>query len=157
MSSAFERRNSESGKPFRFGIVVSSYNKPYTDGLLKAALEILQDHEIEIVRVPGAFEIPLQVQRLARAGKCDAVLALGLVWQGKTAHADEITRAVTDALMRIALEADTPILHEVLQVKTEAEAKARCLGKTLNRGREAAEAALAVAALHSKSKVRKPK
>ena len=160
MKAAGGRQKAEkdsAARLFRFGIVVSLYNRPYTDGLLKASLEILQDHEIEIVRVPGAFEIPLQVQRLAKTGKYDAVLALGLVWQGKTAHAGEITRAVTDALMQIGLETDTPVLHEVLQIKTEADAKARCLGKTLNRGREAAEAALAVAGLHPKFNIRKPK
>jgi len=97
-----------------------------------------------VVRVPGAYEIPLQVQRLARSKKYAAVLALGLIWQGRTLHAQEILRAVTDALMRISLETDVPVLHEVLAIKTEAEARARCMGKKLNRGREAAEAALAL-------------
>jgi 6,7-dimethyl-8-ribityllumazine synthase len=136
----------------RFALVVSTYNHEYTDALLAAALAALGDHPTETVRVPGAFEIPLQVQRLARTKKFAAVLALGLVWQGRTSHAQEITRAVTDSLMRIGLETDVPILHEVLAIKTEAEARARCMGKKLNRGREAAEAALAVAALGAKGK-----
>jgi 6,7-dimethyl-8-ribityllumazine synthase len=72
------------------------------------------------------------------------VIALGLIWQGRTRHAEEILHAVTDALMRISLETDVPVLHEVLAVRTEAEARARCLGKKLNRGREAAEAALSL-------------
>jgi len=135
--------SSRSFKP-RFAIVASEYNRAYTDALLKSAQAALKGHELEVVRVPGAFEIPLQVQRLARSKKYGAVLALGLIWQGRTQHAQEILRAVTDALMRISLETDVPVLHEVLAVKTEAEARARCMGTMLNRGREAAEAALAL-------------
>jgi 6,7-dimethyl-8-ribityllumazine synthase len=131
----------------RFALVVSTYNHEFTDALLTAALETLGDHPTETVRVPGAFEIPLVVQRLARSKRFAAVLALGLVWQGKTSHAQEITRAVTDSLMRIALETNVPVLHEVLAIKTEAEARARCMGKKMNRGREAAEAALVMATL----------
>ena len=135
----------------RFGLVVSRYNEAYTEGLLQAALKTLAAHETEVVRVPGAFEIPLQVQRLARTKKFAAVLALGVIWQGRTEHAREILRAVTDALMRISLETDVPVMHHVLAVKTEAEAKARCFGTKLNRGREAAEAALALLGPESES------
>ncbi len=135
---------SRSLKP-SFALVVSEYNREYTDALLAAAQVALTGYDQKVVRVPGAFEIPLQVQRLARTKKYAGVIALGLIWQGKTSHAQEITRAVTDSLMRISLETDVPILHEVLAIKTEAEAKARCMGKKLNRGREAAEAALALA------------
>jgi len=135
--------SSRSFKP-RFALVASEYNREYTDALLKSAQAALRGYELKIVRVPGAYEIPLQVQRLARSKKYAAVLALGLIWQGRTQHAQEILRAVTDALMRISLETDVPVLHEVLAVKTEAEARARCMGTKLSRGREAAEAALAL-------------
>ena len=128
----------------RFGLVVSEYNREYTDALLTSAQAVLQGYEQKVVRVPGAYEIPLQVQRLARTKRYAAVIALGLIWQGRTMHAQEILRAVTDALMRISLETDVPVLHEVLTIKTEAEARARCMGTKLNRGREAAEAALAL-------------
>jgi 6,7-dimethyl-8-ribityllumazine synthase len=131
----------------RIGIVASEFNREYTDALLASAQAGLKDAELKVVRVPGAFEIPLQVQRLARTGNYRAVIALGVVWQGKTLHAQEILRGVTDALMRIGLETDVPIIHQVLAVATEAEARARCMGTKLNRGREAAEAALAVIAL----------
>ena len=136
--------------PLRLALVASTYNREYVDGLLDAATTALRGHHLTTVRVPGSFEIPLQVQRLARTRRFAAVLALGVVWQGKTAHADEIVRAVTDALMRIMLETDVPVIHEVLSIKTEAEAKARCLGTKLNRGREAAEAALALAHLEKR-------
>jgi len=135
-----------SSKP-RFALVVSEYHRDYTDALLASARTALDGHELKIVRVPGAYEIPLQVQRLARTKRYGAVIALGVIWQGRTEHAREILRAVTDALMRISLETDVPVLHHVLAVKTEAEARARCMGVKLNRGREAAEAALALAAL----------
>jgi 6,7-dimethyl-8-ribityllumazine synthase len=136
-----------SSKRPRFALVASRYNLEYADGLLQSAQAVLAGHEMDVVRVPGAFEIPLQVQRFARTGRYAAVIALGVIWQGRTAHAQEINRAVTDALMRISLETNVPILHEVLAVKTEAEARARCFGDKLNRGREAAEAALEMAAL----------
>ena len=126
----------------RFGLVVSEYNREYTDALLRSAEAALAGHDVTVVRVPGAFEIPLAVQRLARTKKYAAILALGVIWQGKTEHAREILRAVTDALMRLGLENDVPIMHHVLAVKNEAEARARCFGTKLNRGREAAEAAL---------------
>ena len=130
---------------FRFALVASQFNREYTDALLNAAHEALKGHEVAIVRVPGAFEIPLQVQRLAKTKRYAAVIALGVVWQGKTAHAQEILRAVTDALMRISLEHDVPVIHQVLAVSTEAEARARCMGVKLNRGIEGAQAALALA------------
>ena len=130
---------------FRFALVASVFNREYTDALLASAQAALKGHELRIVRVPGAFEIPLQVQRLARTKRYAAVIALGVIWQGKTLHAQEILRAVTDALMFIGLETDVPVVHEVLAVTNEAEARARCLGKKLNRGHEAAQAALALA------------
>ena len=131
---------------FRFALVVSEYNRDYTDALLASARAALKGHDLKVVRVPGAYEIPLQVQRLARTKRYAAIIALGVIWQGRTLHAREILRAVTDALMRISLETDVPVLHEVLAVSTEAEARARCMGVKLNRGREAAEAALALVA-----------
>lgn len=132
----------------RFGIVCSTFNAEYTQGLLDAALDGLNGQTVNVLRVPGAFEIPLQVQRMAQSRRYAAVIALGVIWQGKTLHATEILRAVTDALIRIGLETDVPVIHQVLSIRTEAEAKARCLadGK-LNRGREAAAAALALAKL----------
>jgi 6,7-dimethyl-8-ribityllumazine synthase len=134
---------------FRFALVVSLFNREYTDALLASAQAALKGHELTVVRVPGAYEIPLQVQRLVRAEKYSGVIALGVVWQGKTLHAQEILRAVTDALMRISLENDVPVIHEVLAVSTESEARARCMGTKLNRGKEAAQAALALALAHA--------
>jgi 6,7-dimethyl-8-ribityllumazine synthase len=132
---------------FRFALVVSIFNREYTDALLASAQKALKGHELKVVRVPGAFEIPLQVQRAARSKRFDAVIALGVIWPGKTLHAQDILRAVTDALMRISLETDVPVIHQVLAVGSEAEARARCMGTKLNRGSEAAQVALSLALL----------
>lgn len=124
----------------RFTIVVADYHRQYADGMVNAARKVLQGHRVEEVRVPGTFEVPLAVKRALRK-KPDAVLALGLVWQGETPHAGLILKSATDALMRMMLQSDTPVLHHLVGVKTEAQARARCLGR-LNRGQEAAQAAL---------------
>ncbi len=127
-----------------FAAVVSRYNYEFTEALLINAQDVLRGYSIHVVWVPGAFEIPLQVQRLAKSKKYAAVLAFGLVWQGKTYHAQEILRAVTDALMQIALETDVPVIHEVLCVTSERDARDRCIKKKLNRGREGAHATLSL-------------
>ncbi len=134
-------------KKYRFGLVASRFNALYTDALLASAQEKLAGHDQVVVRVPGAFEIPLQVQKLAVTKKFDSILALGVIWQGKTAHASELLRVVSDALMKISLENNVPVIHQVLSVKNEKEARERTMGKELNRGREAAEAALSLAEL----------
>lgn len=126
----------------RIAIVASRFNEEHVNGLIDSALPLLKSHDVEIIRVPGAFEIPLAVQRAIRQKKAEAVIAFGVIWQGKTLHAELLARTVTEALMRVSLDHDTPVVHQVLTVKTEAEAKARCFGKKLNRGREAAETAL---------------
>ena len=127
-------------KKGRFVIVVADYHRKYADGMVQAARKVLRGHGVEEVRVPGTFEVPLAVKRALRK-KPDAVLALGLVWQGETAHADLILKSATEALMRMMIVTDIPVLHHLVGVRTERQAKDRCLGK-LNRGKEAAEAAL---------------
>ncbi|PAW78578.1 MAG: 6,7-dimethyl-8-ribityllumazine synthase [Verrucomicrobia bacterium Tous-C9LFEB] len=133
---------------YHIGIVVSRFNEEYTEALLQSALKELTKQAVSVVRVPGAYEIPLQVQRLAKSKKFDVVIALGVIWQGQTSHAAEIGRAVTDALMRITLDTGVPIIHQVLGLKTDAEARARCMGKKLNRGIEAAHAAIEMAGVN---------
>jgi len=127
-------------KKGRFVIVVADYHQKYADGMVQAARKVLRGHRVEEVRVPGTFEVPLAVKR-ALQKRPDAVLALGLVWQGETGHADLILRSATEALMRMMLETEVPVLHHLVGVKTARQARERCLGK-LNRGKEAAEAAL---------------
>ena len=132
----------------RIGIVCSRYNERYTDALLAAAVkELGNDAAVAVVRVPGAFEIPLALNRLARRGRVDALIALGLIWQGETDHAALISGEVARACTDIALAHDLPVVFEVITVRTEAQARARCLGKRLNRGAEAARTAREMARL----------
>jgi 6,7-dimethyl-8-ribityllumazine synthase len=134
----------------RFALIASRYNARYADALVRAARATLRaaGAEVAVYRVPGAFEIPVVAARLARAGapRPDALICLGVVIRGETAHADLIGRAVTDALVRLQVEAGLPVIHEVLLLDSEEQARARCLGR-LNRGREAAETALEMAAV----------
>ncbi len=122
------------------GIAASLFNQEYVDGLINAAQSHLKGYPLEIVRVPGSYELPLATQRLLVRKNIQAVIAFGLIWQGQTAHADLIGQAVTQALMDLMLQHNKPVIHQVLMVKNEAQAKARCFGTKLNRGTEAAEA-----------------
>jgi 6,7-dimethyl-8-ribityllumazine synthase len=132
-----------------FAIVASQYNNTYVQPLVEFASaeinELEPDAHVSLVRVPGSFEIPLAVKLFAMQRKFDAILALGVVLQGETAHAELIVRSVTGALMNLALEFTVPVIHEVLFLQNEEQAKARCLGAKLNRGIEAARAAVAMA------------
>jgi 6,7-dimethyl-8-ribityllumazine synthase len=132
-----------------FAIVASRYNNAYVQALIDSATSELNQVEpgadIHLVRVPGSFEIPLAVKLVGLQKKVDAILALGIVLRGETAHADLIARSVTTALMNLALELRIPVIHEVLLLDNEEQAKARCLGKKLNRGTEAARAAVSIA------------
>jgi 6,7-dimethyl-8-ribityllumazine synthase len=132
-----------------FAIVASQYNNTYVQPLVEFATaeinELEPDAHVSLVRVPGSFEIPLAVKLVAMPRKFDAILALGVVLQGETAHAELIIRSVTGALMNLALEFTVPVIHEVLFLQNEEQAKARCLGAKLNRGIEAARAAVAMA------------
>jgi 6,7-dimethyl-8-ribityllumazine synthase len=133
----------------RFGIVASQYNNAYVQPLVEFATaeihELEPGSDISLVRVPGSFEIPLAVKLVAMQKRCHVILALGVILQGETAHAELIARSVSTALMNIALEFTLPVIHEVLLLKDEQQAKARCLGRELNRGIEAARAAVAMA------------
>ncbi len=101
--------------------------------------------QTEIFDVPGSFEVPLVVQSVAERGDFEVVIAFGLLMEGQTAHAQLISSAVTDALMRIGLVTRVPIIHEILVVQDEAQARARCLGDEINRGTEAARVAVRMA------------
>ncbi|HEY5704702.1 MAG TPA: 6,7-dimethyl-8-ribityllumazine synthase [Terrimicrobiaceae bacterium] len=131
-----------------FAIVASQYNNSYVQPLVDSASAEINDLEpgahVFVVRVPGSFEIPLAV-KLAAVRQFDAIVALGVILQGETAHAELIARSVTGALLNLALEFRVPVIHEVLLLDNEEQAKARCLGTKLNRGIEAARAAVAMA------------
>ena len=131
----------------RIAIVASTYNTEYVDGMLNAALATLTNAgagEVELVRVPGAFEIPVVTAKLARRKRRrpEAIICLGVILRGETTHADNVGETVSRLLGEIAVETSVPVIHEVLLLENEAQAKTRCLSKGANRGNEAAHAAL---------------
>ncbi|MGD1979142.1 MAG: 6,7-dimethyl-8-ribityllumazine synthase [Akkermansiaceae bacterium] len=134
------------GGKMRISIVAAKFNQEYTDALVENAVEeidSLASHaRVDLVRVPGAFEIPVICKALIEEEEPDCVIALGCIIRGGTGHADLVATSVTEALQSLAIEKTTPIIHEVLLVEDEKQAYARCIGKTLNRGREAARSAI---------------
>jgi 6,7-dimethyl-8-ribityllumazine synthase len=132
-----------------FCIVASQFNAQYVQGLIDhatAELNVLApDATISLHRVPGAFEIPVVVKELASQRKANAVIACGVILQGETNHAQNLSRSVTDALQRIAVEQTMPVINVVLSFDNEDQARARCLEDGINRGTEAARAAVEIA------------
>ena len=105
--------------------------------------------DVELIRVPGAFEIPVVAAKLAQRKRLrpEAVLCLGVILRGKTTHAEHIGQSVTQSLAQIATDTTVPMIHEVLLLENKAQAKERCLSPKTNRGFEAAHTALIMASL----------
>ena len=139
-------------KGLKFGLVVSRFNDLFTGQLLKGALDCLARHgaaekDIEIVWVPGAVEQPLALQRLAQAKKHHALIALGAVIQGATSHAGLINAQVARALTQISLATGIPIVDGIVAAENLDQAIERCGSKAGNRGWNAAQTAIEMAAL----------
>ena len=145
MSTALQPRPRIITPRSRISIVASKYNETFTDALVENATaelnELAPQSRVDVIRVPGAFEVPLMVSEVIDRAKPDCVIALGLIVRGSTAHADLVATSVTHALQDLAVKSGIPVIHEVLLCDDEKQAYARCIGEQLNRGREAARAA----------------
>jgi 6,7-dimethyl-8-ribityllumazine synthase len=145
-----------------FAIIASRYNARYVDAMVRAARTELKRagaKNIRIIRVPGAYEVPIVAARLAREAHgqanthrasrskqhVSAIICLGVILRGQTAHAAHIGDAVSRALMDIQLRYEVPVIHEVLLLENEDQARARCLDRKHNRGAEAAQTAVSMA------------
>jgi len=131
-----------------FVIVASRYNARYVNSMVTAARRELQRSRarVRVVRVPGAYEIPVVAARLATQTKPPAaILCLGVILRGATTHAQHIGEAVSAALMQIQTQHGLPIIHEVLLLENRQQAEERCLSPRHNRGLEAAQTALEMA------------
>ena len=137
----------------KVGIVVSRFNDFFTRQLLQGAVDCLVRHGAEeknvtVVWVPGSYEIPFAVKKLAQARSCSALIALGTVIQGATPHAGLINSQVARALMQLALETGVPVIDGVVSAENLEQAIERCGTKAGNRGWSAAQSAIEMAHLN---------
>ncbi|MGV3773963.1 MAG: 6,7-dimethyl-8-ribityllumazine synthase [Verrucomicrobiales bacterium] len=139
----------KSAAGMKFAIVAAKYNERFTDALVEAArqeLEAANAASIDVIRVPGSFEVPAvaakALQALESGTGYAAVICIGVIFQGHTSHAQHIAEGVTNALAHLQIISARPVIHAVLLFENEEQAVIRCLGKELNRGTEAARVAV---------------
>ena len=139
------RRGSLDGKGLTVGLVAARYNQEIVDSLVEGALEALNEMGARaepVLSVPGSFELPVAAQALADAGDVDAVICLGCVIKGETAHFEHVAEAAARGILDVSLESGVPCVFGVLTTYTEEQARARA-----DKGREAAETAVEMANL----------
>ena len=139
----------------RIALVASRFNSPVVERLVKGAVDALVAHgadpaSLELIRVPGAFDLPPVVRRMAKSGSCDAIVALGAVIRGETAHFDYVAGECAAGLARIACETGVPVAFGVLTTDDEQQALERAGGREGNKGADAARAAIELASLMRK-------
>ncbi|MFW8601040.1 6,7-dimethyl-8-ribityllumazine synthase [Desulfobacterota bacterium M19] len=138
----------------KFGIIVARFNSFIAERLLDGALDTLrrsgvEDNDIEVVKVPGAYEIPLLAKKMADCGRYDAVICLGAVIRGATAHFDYVAGEVAKGIAQVSLEAGIPVIFGVLTTDTIEQAIERAGTKAGNKGSDCAAAAIEMANLLS--------
>lgn len=136
----------------RIALVASRFNAEIVDRLVQGAVEALVAHgaepaTLELVRVPGAFDLPPVVRRVAESGRFDAIVALGAVIRGETAHFDYVAGECAAGLARVSDETGVAVAFGVLTTEDEAQAMARAGGSEGNKGADAALAAVELASL----------
>jgi len=136
-----------SAEGLKFGIIVGRFNSFITERLLEGAIDCILMHggskeNIEIVKVPGSFEIPLTAKKLAKSGKYDAVICLGAVIRGSTPHFDYVANEVTKGIAQVSLETEIPISYGILTTDTIEQAVERAGTKMGNKGFDAAMVAI---------------
>ena len=153
-SQSLPRRPRLIGPRKTFAIVASMYNDSCMTGLLESTknelLSIMPTASVPLYRVPGAWEIPVCAEYVLQHTHADVIIALGVVIRGDTGHADLITSAVAQELQMMSTRHLTPVINMVLLTNSEQEARARCFGDEMNRGVEAARAAINMAELFTK-------
>ena len=132
---------------FRFAVIVSRFNDFVCSRLVEGAVDALQRHgateeQIFLIRVPGAFEMPLVAKKLAESGRYDAVICLGAVIRGATPHFDYVAAEVSKGIANVALESKIPVTFGVLTTDNLEQAIERAGSKSGNKGYEAAVAAI---------------
>lgn len=144
----------ETPEKTRLAIVVSRFNEPVTEALLQGALAQadlrgIPSAQVSVFSVPGAVEIPLVAQRLARSQKVDAIVCLGAVIRGETTHYDYVCQQVSSGCQQVALNEDLPVVFGVLTTENKAQAMDRCGGNHGHKGKEAIDVAIEMLALLS--------
>ncbi|MBS3914586.1 MAG: 6,7-dimethyl-8-ribityllumazine synthase [Bacteroidetes bacterium] len=140
-----------SKKDLKIGISVAEWNSHITGPLLEGGMRILESagfssDQIVVIKVPGAFELPLSAQWLLDNG-CDAAICFGCIIRGETPHFDFVSKATTDGILDLALKSGKPVIFGVLTTNDETQALERIGGKHGHKGEEAAETALWMLAL----------
>ena len=147
-------------KGFKFGIVVSRFNDFICERLLSGALDVLlrngaEEKDVEILKVPGAFEIPQVARKMALSKKYDAIICLGAVIRGATPHFDYIAAEVSKGVAMIGLEGEVPVAFGVLTTDNLEQAIERAGSKAGNKGWDAALSAIEMANLYQEMKAKK--
>jgi 6,7-dimethyl-8-ribityllumazine synthase len=143
------------GNGYKIGIVVSRFNSFISEKLLEGSLDILvrsgvQAEDIDVARVPGAFEIPLVTQKMARSKRYDALICLGVVIRGATPHFDFVANEVAKGSAQVMLDSGIPVLFGVLTTESIEQAIERAGSKAGNKGADVALAALEMISLMNK-------
>jgi len=134
-------------RDYRFAVLASRFNEFVVDALVKGAVDALRRHgasdkQVEIVRVPGAYDMPLVARKLAQSRRYDAIVTVGAVIRGQTAHFDYVAGECASGLARVSAETGVPVAFGVLTTDTAEQAMDRAGGKAGNKGAEAAASAI---------------